>query len=131
VEFVAKAVKVPAADLAGYEWDGRTSKYHRTQIRRHTGFRECAVADADNATDWLVERACQSERRPERVRASLLAYLREERIEPPASGQSQDTGKEVQARTGDPAGSGPGLLYGQSRRQFLTRRPARYFSDRA
>jgi hypothetical protein len=36
VEFVAKAVKVPAADLAGYEWDGRTSKYHRTQIRRFT-----------------------------------------------------------------------------------------------
>ena len=85
VEFVAKAVKVPAADLAGYEWDGRTSKYHRTQIRRFTGFRECAVADADKATDWLVERVCQSERRPERVRASLLAYLREERIEPPAA----------------------------------------------
>jgi Domain of unknown function (DUF4158) len=85
VEFVAKAVKVPAAELTGYEWDGRTSKYHRTQIRRFTGFRECGVADADKATDWLIEGVCQSERRPERVRVALLAYLREERIEPPAA----------------------------------------------
>ena len=85
VEFVAKAVKVPAAELRGYEWDGRTSKYHRTQIRRFTGFRECAVADADKATGWLVEQVCCAERRPERVRAALLAYLRDERIEPPAT----------------------------------------------
>jgi TnpA family transposase len=84
VEFVAKAVKVPATELRGYEWDGRTSKYHRTQIRRFTGFRECAVADADKATGWLVEQVCCAERRPERVRAALLAYLRDERIEPPA-----------------------------------------------
>jgi hypothetical protein len=56
VEFVAKAVRVPAVELGAYEWDGRTSKYHRTQIRRFTGFRECAVADAEKATDWLVER---------------------------------------------------------------------------
>jgi hypothetical protein len=59
----------------------RTSKYHRTQIRRFTGFRECGVVDADKATDWLIEGVCQSERRPERVRVALLAYLREERIE--------------------------------------------------
>jgi TnpA family transposase len=84
VEFVAKAVGVPAVELFAYEWDGRTSKYHRTQIRRFTGFRECGVADAEKATDWLVERVCGSERRPERVRVALLAYLREERIEPPA-----------------------------------------------
>jgi hypothetical protein len=85
VEFVAKAVGVPAGELASYEWDGRTSKYHRTQIRRFTGFRECGVADAENTTGWLAERVCEVERRPERVRLALLAYLRDERIEPPAA----------------------------------------------
>ncbi|MGH3683575.1 MAG: DUF4158 domain-containing protein, partial [Pseudonocardiaceae bacterium] len=70
---------MPAVELGAYEWDGRTSKYHRTQIRRFTGFRECGVADAEKATGWLVERVCEVERRPERVRVSLLAYLREER----------------------------------------------------
>ncbi|MGH3701658.1 MAG: DUF4158 domain-containing protein [Pseudonocardiaceae bacterium] len=76
---------MPAVELGAYEWDGRTSKYHRTQIRRFTGFRECGVADAEKATGWLVERVCEVERRPERVRVSLLAYLREERIEPPSA----------------------------------------------
>lgn len=27
------------------EWDGRTSKAHRTDIRKFTGFRECSVDD--------------------------------------------------------------------------------------
>ena len=84
VEFVARAVKVPAIDLAFYEWDGRTSKYHRTQIRKFTGFRECSVADADKATEWLAGHVCQSERRSDRVRAALLAHLKDEQIEPPA-----------------------------------------------
>ena len=32
VAYVAKLVKVPAADLGLYEWQGRTFEYHRAQI---------------------------------------------------------------------------------------------------
>ena len=84
VEFVAKAVKVPAVDLACYEWEGRTYEYHRAQIRTFTGFRECTLADADKATEWLATNVCQSERRSDRVRVALLAHLKDEQIEPPA-----------------------------------------------
>ncbi|MGH3408326.1 MAG: Tn3 family transposase, partial [Streptosporangiaceae bacterium] len=84
VELVAKAVRVPALDLAFYEWDGRTSKYHRTQIRAFTGFRECSVADAEKATSWLAGHVCQAERRSDRVRAALLDHLKDAGIEPPA-----------------------------------------------
>lgn len=84
VEYVARAVKVPALDLAFYEWDGRTSKAHRTDIREFTGFRECGVADAEKAAEWLAEHVCLAERRSDRVRAALLAYLKGEQIEPPA-----------------------------------------------
>jgi hypothetical protein len=38
-------------------------------------------------TVCLVEHVCQTERRAERVRERLLAYLRAERIEPPTPGQ--------------------------------------------
>ncbi|MBF6558426.1 MAG: DUF4158 domain-containing protein, partial [Acidimicrobiales bacterium] len=87
VAYVAKLVKVPAADLALYEWQGRTFEYHRAQIRGFLGFRECTVADAEKLTAWLAEHVCQSERRSERVREQLLAYLRAEGIEPPAAGR--------------------------------------------
>ncbi len=84
VAYVAGLVKVSAADLGLYEWEGRTVEYHRAQIRAFLGFRECTVADAEKLTAWLAENVCDTERRPERVREQLLGHLRAERIEPPA-----------------------------------------------
>ncbi|MFG3331740.1 DUF4158 domain-containing protein [Streptomyces tendae] len=42
VNFVARQVQVPAAELDAYEWSGRTVEYHRAQTRGHLGFRECS-----------------------------------------------------------------------------------------
>jgi TnpA family transposase len=84
VGYVARLVKVPASDLALYEWDGRTIKDHRKDIRDFFGFRECSVADTDDATTWLAANVCDKERQEDRVREELLAHLREEKIEPPA-----------------------------------------------
>ncbi|MEU1711126.1 DUF4158 domain-containing protein [Streptomyces sp. NPDC005706] len=87
VEFVARQVQVPAAELDAYEWTGRTVEYHRAQIRGHLGFRECSVADADKLTGWLAEHVACKERRPEQVRVELLARCRTESIEPPTPGR--------------------------------------------
>ena len=75
---------VPAAELGFYEWDGRTIKAHRADIRRYFGFRECSVADADKAAEWLAANVCEKERQVNQVREKLLAHLRGEQIEPPA-----------------------------------------------
>jgi hypothetical protein len=53
-EFVAAQVKVPAADLGFYQWNGPTIKRHRAEIRRFFGFREFTVADAEKMTVWLA-----------------------------------------------------------------------------
>ncbi|GAA2815340.1 hypothetical protein GCM10010441_44950 [Kitasatospora paracochleata] len=87
MEFVARQVQVPASELDAYEWSGRTVEYHRAQIRRHLGFRECSVADADKLTAWLVDHVACKERRPEQVRVELLARCRTECIEPPTPGR--------------------------------------------
>lgn len=87
IEFVARQVKVPPEELGFYEWAGSTIEYHRAQIRRHLGFRECTVADAEKLTAWLAEHVCQRERREDRVRAELLDHCRAERIEPPTKGR--------------------------------------------
>ncbi len=82
VEFVARQVQVPASDLGLYEWSGRTIEYHRAQIRKHLGFRECSVADAEKLTSWLAENVATRERRSDQVGLALLARRRAERIEP-------------------------------------------------
>jgi hypothetical protein len=84
IAHVARLVDVPAADLGFYEWDGRTIKAHRADIRRYFGFRECSVADADKAAEWLATNVCEKERQADQVRVELLAHLKRERIERPA-----------------------------------------------
>jgi Domain of unknown function (DUF4158) len=84
VQWVARQVKVPASDLGFYEWSGSSPKYHRAQIRRHFGFRECAVADQEKLTDWLAAHVTHAERDRDKVRAELLRRCQAERIEPPA-----------------------------------------------
>ena len=87
VAFVARQVGVPASDLGFYEWSGRTIEYHRAQIRRHLGFRECSTDDAAKLTEWLAAGVCRAERRADRVREELLARCRAEQIEPPSAGR--------------------------------------------
>ncbi|MGH3518504.1 MAG: Tn3 family transposase [Haloechinothrix sp.] len=87
VEFVARQVGVPAADLGFYEWSGSTIEYHRSQIRAHLGFRVATLNDQEKLTAWLAANVAQAERRPERVREELLAQFRVEQIEPPTPGR--------------------------------------------
>ncbi|MGV9865705.1 DUF4158 domain-containing protein [Rhodococcus koreensis] len=87
VDYVARQVGVERTEVAFYEWTGRTSKFHRAQIRQALGFRECTVADAEVLTEWLVDHVTQVERSTERVREHLLAECRGRRLEPPTAGR--------------------------------------------
>jgi hypothetical protein len=82
VAHVARLVDVPASDFGFYELAGRTIKAHRADIRRYFGFRECSVADADKAAEWLAANVCERERQADRVREELLAYLMREQVDP-------------------------------------------------
>jgi TnpA family transposase len=87
IEYVARQVGVERTEIAFYDWSGRTIEYHRAQIRRALGFRECTVADADALTWWLVDEVTQVERSGERVREHLLAEIRRWKLEPPTAGR--------------------------------------------
>ena len=69
VDFVARRVGVSASSLAGYDWLGRTHRYHQAQIREYFGYRACSVADAEDLTAWLASAVCERERDAGRVRA--------------------------------------------------------------
>ena len=82
--FVARQMKVLAAELTSYQWAGSTIEYHRAQIREHLGFRVCSVQDAEKLAAWLSSNVAHAERSPDRVWEELLKRCREECIEPPA-----------------------------------------------
>jgi hypothetical protein len=83
IEHLARQVNVLAAEIAAYDFQGRQIKNHRREIRNHTGYRICSVADAEALAGWLATHIAQDERRVEHVRVLLLGHCKEERIEPP------------------------------------------------
>ena len=89
VEFVARQVQVAPEAVRGYEFSGRTTEYHRAQIRQHFGFRECTVEDARGLQGWLVEHVAEADPRAEVVRDELLDRCRKWRVEPPSEGRME------------------------------------------
>lgn len=87
VEFVARQVQVAPETMRGYEFAGRTTEYHRAQIRRHFGFRECTVEDARGLERWLGEHVAEADPCAEVVRDELLDRCRRWRVEPPSEGR--------------------------------------------
>jgi hypothetical protein len=80
---MAGLVKIAATKFDRYAFTGRTVEYHRAQIRRALGFRECTVGDEDKLAGWLAEEVCPVELGEERLREALGARCRAERLEPP------------------------------------------------
>lgn len=62
VTYVAKQVEVPPELYLQYDWQGRTIKYHRMQIRKLHSFREATIEDADALAQWLCEHVLPQER---------------------------------------------------------------------
>ncbi len=87
VAHVAQQVGVAPEAWGDYPWDGRSIKYHRTNIRALAGFREAGVADGRALEVWLVKEGLEQEQRPERIREAameaVLGRCRALRIEPP------------------------------------------------
>src|SRR5665811_658860 len=55
IEFVARQVGADASELGLYEWSGRTTEYHRSQIRVHG----LTVASSPKNNDWPGRAWCR------------------------------------------------------------------------
>ncbi|WP_459947540.1 DUF4158 domain-containing protein [Desulfocastanea catecholica] len=82
---IAEQVGVPVETWHDLDWEGRTIKRHRADIREWCGFREVTLSDFDIFKTWLVEEVIPWEYRADRVREFLSLRCRDLRIELPAS----------------------------------------------
>lgn len=85
VNYVAKQVGVPAERYLQYDWNGRTIKYDRVEIRKLHGFREATVEDSSTLVQWLYKYVLPYERRYEQLKVAVYHRCRELKIEPPTS----------------------------------------------
>ena len=84
IVYVAQQLHLDAGAIEGYEWLGRTAKYHRRDIRKYLGFRPCTAQDKIEMREWIKDYVLPEEYRPSHIKVLFYAQLRTERIEPPS-----------------------------------------------
>src|SRR5699024_9520920 len=84
IQFIAKQVNVEPSLYAQYDWNGRSIRYHRTQIRDFFGFREATVQDTEAIGDWLERHVLYYDHEFDHVKVQAYLQFRERKIEPPS-----------------------------------------------
>jgi len=85
VDYIAHQLKLDAALYAQYDWEGRTVKGHRTQIREHLAFREATNLDTEEMAGWLVTHVLASDQNLEHLKVVVTTRFRELKVEPPTT----------------------------------------------
>ena len=83
ISFVATQVGVVPEVYLQYDWQGRTIKDHRAEIRRLLSFRESTVADGEQMQQWLIAEVLPQEHQEERVREQTYQWFRRMHLEAP------------------------------------------------
>lgn len=66
-----------------YDWDGRTIKQHRADIRAFLGVRESTIQDYDEMIAYLIAHDVPTDHQIEHLKARVYARFRELQIESP------------------------------------------------
>jgi TnpA family transposase len=83
VKFIARQIDVSADELGNYKWKGRTTEYHRAQIRKLLGFKRWRTDYTKQVVDWLQTDVVPNQNGYEQLKDALLKNLRTLKIEPP------------------------------------------------
>jgi hypothetical protein len=87
VAYLSRQLEVESVLYLQYDWQGRSIKYHRSQIRQFLGFRQATLPDLHQMTNWLTHTLVKGEQRVEMLKAAAYQRWREFKIEPPTPDQ--------------------------------------------
>jgi TnpA family transposase len=83
--YIAKQLSLDPNLYAKYDWEGRSIKRHRVQIREFFGFRETTVQDAEEMAHWLSQHVLYHDQDPKHIETFVYNRFRELQLEPPSA----------------------------------------------
>lgn len=83
IKYIAKQINLEAYLFDGYDWAGRSIKYHRSQIREFFGFRESTVEDTNNISEWLSKHVLYHDANMDNLKEVAYNKFKELQVEPP------------------------------------------------
>lgn len=85
--FVAEQLGLDEKLYEQYNWQGRTPKYHRVEIRSLYGFHRMGTHEFAQVRQWLIDKVVPQSVTSRQLRGLLYTELRRHHIEPPTYGQ--------------------------------------------
>lgn len=83
IKYIASQLQVDPLLYSQYNWQGRTIKNHRAEIREIFGFRTATLSDSEEISEWLITYIVPSEQRFEALTEEIYQRFRSLQIEPP------------------------------------------------
>jgi len=83
IKYVASQLQVDSSLYSQYNWQGRTIKQHRAEIREMFEFRTVTLSDSVALSDWLISEILPNEQRFEVLQEQTYQQFRTLQIEPP------------------------------------------------
>jgi len=84
--YIAAQSGAKVADLADYDWTGRSGRRHRAEILKHLGFRRAAKQDMAEASAWIGSELCSLGLPVCEMMERLLAWFAVRRVASPEDG---------------------------------------------
>ncbi len=82
ISYIASQLETDTQLYSQYNWQGRSIKNHRAEIRALFGFRTATISDSEAISKWLIEKILPNEQRFEPVQSLIYQRFRELHIEP-------------------------------------------------
>ena len=87
VDYVARQLRLAPDLYLEYDWQGRSTTYHRGQIREVWGFRVGTREDSTAITEWLAQDVVAHDHDIEHLKVRVYARFAAQKIEPVSADQ--------------------------------------------
>lgn len=87
ITYIASQLKADSSLYSQYNWQGRSIKNHRAEIRDLFGFRIATISDSEEMSNWLIAFILANEQRFEVLLEQSYQRFRSLQIEPPTTKQ--------------------------------------------
>jgi uncharacterized protein (DUF4415 family) len=87
IAYIAKQLFMDSNLFSQYDWNKRSARYHRAEIRDFFGFREATVQDTEAVADWLEHHILYYNHDFEHIEEQAYLQFRELNLVPPPSKQ--------------------------------------------
>jgi TnpA family transposase len=83
ISYIASQVNLPESSYSDYDWQGRSAKVYRVEIRRLFNFKIASIQDSEKMVTWLIDEILPDEQKNEAITEFVYQRFRELKLEPP------------------------------------------------